>query len=287
MFQIENEQLVAQVKAQGAELCSLKSQKYEYIWQADPQHWARHTPVLFPIVGKLKENSFVHEGKKYELSQHGFARDMVFEKYTHTKNQIWFVLKTTPETSQKYPFDFCLKIGYELIENQLITHYLVENTSTQKMYFSIGGHPAYRCPFYEKTQRNEYHLEFERKENAEKHLLEGSFFSGKTEKCLENTAILPLSDTIFDNDALVFKNLASKKVSLYHQNKQVWSFHFPNFPYLGIWSKSQDSPFVCIEPWFGLADSVDANGEISQKEGIIALNPRQIFKCSYTLEIFE
>lgn len=284
MFSIKNEFLQANFKVKGAELCGISDQKRQYIWQADPAIWARHAPILFPIVGKLENNEYTHQGKSYQMSQHGFARDLDFEMFLHEDTKIAFRLTESSKTTKIYPFNFVLEVFYELRDQRLIVSYKVTNPDSQILYFSVGAHPAFICPLDDKN-REDYRLVFDKSETAERHLLENGTYSGETELAFEN-GILPIRKDLFAKDALVFKNLASQKVILADPDFDILSLRFKNFPYLGIWSKDSESKFVCIEPWFGLSDSKNKGGEISEKEGIIALAAGQVFECEYEIEIY-
>ncbi|MFT6881992.1 MAG: galactose mutarotase-like enzyme [Marinoscillum sp.] len=288
-MQIANEYLTATFKTQGAELTSLlsKSNKKEYIWQAEAKYWNRHAPVLFPFVGRLKGDTYQYQGASYQVGQHGFARDRKFEVLEHQSDSIMFSLISDKESFKQYPFHFEFRITYELDEHLLKVRYEVHNAAEQEMYFSIGGHPAFNCPMSKSEVRSDYSLIFEKKEKAERHLLVDGVFSGATEPVLENSNRLPITELLFDADALVFKNLKSKSVTLESSKSKWLTFHFDGFPYLGIWSKNRESPFVCIEPWFGLADNADHDGLIENKEGIQKLAGEQTFVCEYGIEIHD
>jgi len=163
--------------------------------------------------------------------------------------------------------------------------YEVYNPSNHPMYFSIGGHPAFRCPLNADEQRSDYQLVFEHKETAQTQRLDGGIRNGKTALILDNEKILPITDTLFEEDALIFSNLVSEKVTLQKGTNRILTFDFKKFPYLGIWSKNQASPFVCIEPWYGVSDHVDHNQQLSQKEGVLQLNSGQTFDSVYSIEI--
>lgn len=281
---IQNEFLEASFKAKGAELCGLVANGKEYIWQADPAVWARHAPILFPMVGRLENDQYTHQGKTYPMSQHGFARDLDFEVFLHESTKIGFRLVSNENTLKSYPFAFVLEVFYELIGSKLAIFYKVRNPDSQVLYFSIGAHPAFVCPLEANLKRSDYRLVFEKAETVERFLLENGNYTGKTELGLEK-GILSIHDDLFEKDALVFKNLASQKITLADPHKDIFTFYFKNFPYFAVWSKSSTSEFVCLEPWFGLSDSVGKGGEISQKEGIIALASGQTFECEYGLSI--
>lgn len=286
IMQIQNDYLKAKFQTKGAELINLIAVDtgQEYIWQGDPTHWARQTPILFPFIGLSKNNQYTFEGKSYQMGQHGFARDLDFKIEKSTDTSITFVLKSSPETLEIYPFTFELRVEFILENKSLITRYHTTNTGDKKMYFSIGGHPAFKCAMTLAGKRSDYHLLFNKEENAQTHFLNNGFFDGKTKKILKGKELL-ISDTLFDNDALVFKDLISTNVSLLSIDRKWLKFHFQGFPYLGIWSKSRRSPFVCIEPWYGLADNKSHNGDLKKKEGIQYLESGKTFTCDYKIEI--
>ncbi len=283
---IENDQLSATIDEQGAELTSLinKSNGLEYIWKADPEHWGRHAPVLFPFVGKLKDDAFSYNGHNYPMGQHGFARDQKFKASKSSANSVEFLLESDTQSRSKYPFDFRLFLTYTLSENELTVGYRVENPSEDNLYFSIGGHPAFNCPIQPDQQRSDYGLKFEQTEDTEIHFLTEGLFAGVTEPFKGDT--LDIADDLFDRDALVFKSLDSNRVDLIDNQGKIWlTFNFTGFPYLGIWSKSSNSPFVCIEPWFGIADQASHDGNIKTKEGILSLKKDESFDCQYGIRL--
>ncbi|MEM1124095.1 MAG: aldose 1-epimerase family protein [Bacteroidota bacterium] len=284
---LENDYLKINVKRHGAELCNIikKDTNTEYLWQADPDIWGRHAPILFPIVGKLKADKMTVNGEVYSMKQHGLARNMDFELVESDKSSLTFELNSSTETLKHYPFAFRLRVKYTLQAQQLLTTYQVYNPSDVSLIFSIGGHPAFRCPLHADEKRSDYQLIFNQKETAVTQRLDEGIRNGKTELILEDSAILPLKDDLFDQDALVFANLNSNQVSLCQGTQKQLTFHFNNFPYLGIWSKNRTAPFVCIEPWFGIADHQNHRPDFVQKEGIIQLAAQDNFACTYTVEI--
>lgn len=284
---LENDLLIAKIATHGAELASLvsKSSGREYIWQADPKHWARHAPILFPFVGKLKDDQYHYQGKSYNMSQHGFARDQHFTVVEITETSISLVLKSDDELKSQYPFDFELTVAYTLSGNTIKVSYQVANPAKSPLYFSLGGHPAFNCPLEPGKERSDYHLQFNQTEGTEVHYLTDGLFAGATETFIGDVLTLP--ENRFDRDALVFKSLKSNSISLMDDSHKTWlNFDFEGFPYLGIWSKSRTSPFVCIEPWFGIADQASHDGDISKKEGILKLNEGTLFDCHYSIQIF-
>jgi galactose mutarotase-like enzyme len=284
---IENDFLRMEVNAFGAELKSIfnKENQKEYLWQADPAFWARRAPVLFPIVGKLKNNTYKTEGKSWTMNQHGFARDVIFQLTGKTKDSLTYSTKYSVDSLKQYPYKFELQIQYSLKEKNISTEYKVINLDDKNIFFSIGGHPGFTCPINPEEKITDYYIEFETKENAVRHLLNGSNFSGETKSLLKHENIIPLSEDLFHADAIVLKNLKSSYLKLKSKKSDYeLVFNFKGFPYLGIWKKI-DAPFICIEPWFGLADYESFEGELKEKEGIISLAQREKFVCTYLIKI--
>lgn len=287
---IENKFLKVAVKTVGAEICSIQSQNTgtEYIWEGDPKIWGRHAPILFPIVGKVKEDTYRVRDQILHLGQHGFARDQEFQIVHKSKNRIEYQLSSSAETLANYPFRFQLSVVYTLDEHILKTAYKVENTDTEVMWFSIGAHPGFRCPLRPEERFEDYTLVFEKEECAARHLIEGGLFTGEKELFLDHEANIPLSKDLFQKDALVFKDLLSESIVLRDKNhRNQIRVGFKGFPYLGIWTKPEEGDFICIEPWYGLADSMDHNGDFQSKEGILSLQAGEAFLCSYTFQILE
>ena len=285
---IINECLKLTAKSSGAELVSIKNTftNKEYLWQGDPEFWGRRAPILFPIVGKVNGNKYKIEGNTYNLPQHGFARDMHFERIDQQDNTLTYLLKSNEETLKVYPFKFELTVTYKLDKNKVVVSYEVKNTDDKNIWFSIGAHPAFNCPLEKNETINDYYLEFEKTENADACVLKDGLITEKMIPVLKNTNKLQLSTELFENDALIFKNLRSSIVKL-KSNKSGHEVivDFTGFPYLAFWSKSGGAPFVCIEPWYGIADTVGYSGEFKEKDGIKNLAKGKKFNSEYTIEI--
>lgn len=286
---LENEYVTASIKSFGAELCSfkLKQDGTEYLWQADSTYWGRHAPVLFPIVGRLLDNEYNLGGKVYHLSQHGFARDMEFVLKESDAQHALYQLLANEKTLEKYPIKFELLIEYTLQGHELLINYQVRNQDHKNMYFSIGAHPGFRCPLESGECFEDYYLEFSQKETANKYKLENGFISNQRERVLADEHIIPLSYELFKDDALVFKNLQSEMITLKSRksNKTV-AMKFAGFPYYGIWSKPEGgAPFICLEPWYGIADRFDGKKEFTEKEGLTILNSGEVFSCQHSIII--
>lgn len=290
MKTISNKQLTIQVSPHGAELCSIVANGKEYLWQADPAFWKRHSPVLFPIVGSVWENEYRNEGIPYTLTQHGFARDMEFTLISEKEDEVRYRLVSNEETLHKYPFPFCLEIGYRIQGKQIEVMWEVKNTGNKEMYFQIGAHPAFYWPEFDASNSERGFFRFD-KENGLKYILisEKGCADPSTEYSLELTdGLLPLDTHTFDKDALILENEQVRKVTLYNKEKLAYlSLHF-NAPVVGLWSPpAKNAPFVCIEPWYGRCDRAHYTGEYKDKDWMQHLQPEEIFQGGYTIEIDE
>ena len=290
MKTISNKQLTIQVSPHGAELCSIVANGKEYLWQADPAFWKRHSPVLFPIVGSVWENEYRNEGIPYTLTQHGFARDMEFTLISEKEDEVRYRLVSNEETLHKYPFPFCLEIGYRIQGKKIEVMWEVKNTGDKEMYFQIGAHPAFYWPEFDASNSERGFFRFD-KENGLKYILisEKGCADPSTEYSLELTdGLLPLDTHTFDKDALILENEQVRKVTLYNKEKLAYlSLHF-NAPVVGLWSPpAKNAPFVCIEPWYGRCDRAHYTGEYKDKDWMKHLQPEEIFQGGYTIEIDE
>jgi galactose mutarotase-like enzyme len=278
---ISNSILSASIKHSGAELFSLKdNQDKEYIWEGNPDFWGKHSPVLFPIVGTLKNNTYTINGKEYQLPRHGFARDMDFQLIEKTENSAVFSLKSDAETLKKYPFEFELQLIYTLKNSTLNIGYKVINNSKTKMPFSIGAHPAIALP----EEFENYAFEFEKEEVLKYYILENDLISNKTEILKTTENLIPLNYKLFENDALIFKSLESNSLTILENSKPYIKFDFKDFPSLGIWTKDQ-APFICIEPWLGYSDTAENSGDLYEKEGILVLDTHQTFNSQFSITV--
>ncbi|UDM79687.1 aldose 1-epimerase family protein [Vagococcus fluvialis] len=285
---LENDLCQVTINHHGAELSSflLKEDNLEYIWQGDPKYWGRHAPVLFPFVGKLRDNQYSYNGKTYEMGQHGFARDMVFELISKEDNQVTFSLKSNEETLKKYPFEFELKISYSLIEQDLTVAYEVTTTSNE-MFFSIGGHPAFNTPLTQDTTFEDYYLHFAPSKSRFLLPLDGPYVNLKEKTLAQTNTSIQLNREFFANDAFILETKGENSFSiLSDKTDHCVSLTYTDLPYVGIWTTyPTEAPFVCIEPWNGIADTLDATGKIEDKLGINRITPSDIFKSSYTIKI--
>ena len=278
MQNLENSELKIAVKAHGAELCSVlrKKDQKEYIWQADLQYWKRHAPTLFPIVGSLSDK------RNISMGRHGFARDNEFKLIEKTTSKLVMELRSNTSTMEVYPYVFTLRMTYVLEKNTVDIVYDVINEGAAVMPFSIGAHPAFNC----NLEGGQVSLEFEKEENLSRLSLdlELGLLNGSVQAmALENRKML-LSEELFSEDALVFKGLQSNWIKISDRSTNTdLKVHFSGFPYMGIWSPK--APFVCIEPWYGVTDSVGDKGPLTEKAGIITLEAGEQFNAIHSIEI--
>ncbi len=243
-------------------------------------------PVLFPIIGGLKDGAYTFDGKQYRLPSHGFARVSEFSVTRAGSDSAELTLSSTPKSLENYPFDFSLKVTFTLERAGVAIRYDVTNTGSERMFFSIGSHPAFVVPFAGGVLEN-YYVLFEREESVERWFLkDGLVMAGKTEEVLENSRVIGLSRSTFDDGVLIFKHPASRELTIAHsRTTHKVRVVTDGVPYLGIWSKPGGAPFLCIEPWHGIPDMSDATGNLVEKEGIIGLDPRAVFTTGYRVEI--
>lgn len=288
-FTITNTYVTARIKQAGAELCSLFNHQtnLEYMWSADTAFWGKTSPVLFPIVGALKNNQYIYKDNAYTLPRHGFARERNFMVDDHTTDGIVFLLTHDSSTQAVYPFSFQLRIIYSLNNSTLKVQYEVTNTGADAMLFSLGAHPAFRVPLTETTAYSDYDLTFSHKEQAPIWPINNEGLLKNTPiEFLSNTQSLPLTKELFYQDALVFKNLKSNQISLRSaKHGHGLDFHFDHFPFFGIWA-AKNADFVCLEPWCGVADSEYHNSQLENKEGIQNLNPKQTWVRSWHVRTY-
>ncbi|WPR71949.1 aldose 1-epimerase family protein [Flavobacterium sp. NG2] len=288
IYTIKNDFISFSVNSKGAEMTSCKTADLEYVWQANPEFWPRQSPILFPIVGRLVDHEYVYKGKTYPMMQHGFARDNEFKLIEKTANSITLEQRATADSKKIFPFDFILQVKYSLSGKIVSTTYTVKNPSdTEELYFSIGAHPAFNCPFERDQKREEYELVFDKQIKPEYYSNVDGLYEGDSFSVFDKKGIMPLPKTIFDRGSLTFNPNPFSKVTFVHKptQKKYLSLTFKNFPYLGIWSINDSSPFVCIEPWHGIADLKTHNKDFTQKKGIEKLAPNKSFSCSFLIEV--
>lgn len=284
---LQNNCLWVTVNSKGAELTSLKNKRgQELLWQADKDIWPRHAPVLFPIVGKLKDNLYTYNNNTYTLSQHGFARDKEFVLVEQSESALRFELTANEKTLTIYPFHFSLIITYVLNENSLEIICKVFNPDNKLLYYSIGAHPGFSTGIIQGESLSDYVLKFEGKNELLIEKLKDGLLSGETYTIALTNGRLPLNVKLFDNDALVCKNTQIEKVKLYSaKSGNAIEMICKDWPYFGIWTKKGCDQFVCLEPWQGITDSMNHNTKFEMKEGIKNLNPYEYNQFTYKINV--
>lgn len=270
----DNKEIV--VNLLGAEIKSFKKDGVEYLWNKE-EYWNKTSPILFPIVGSLKDSKYIFDEKEYEMPKHGFARINFFEGKLN-KDNLEFTLKYNKDTLKDYPFKFELKIIYTITENGFDIEYIVENIDEKDIYFSLGAHPAFKID-------SSSYIEFLEKENLRKIKLseKGLATFEYSEVKNRDNKIIDIIDENFKEDAIIFENTNSKSVYIRDNKGNEILCNYNNFPYIAFW-KPMKAPFLCIEPWYGLPDYLDDNRDIINKKGILKLAPKLKFKSKLKFE---
>lgn len=288
-FYLENLRLKVTINQMGAEISSVLSKEngFEYVWSGDEKYWKRQAPVLFPIVGSLKNGSFVVDGENYPMSQHGFARDMDFKMVKQANGkEILFRLDYNEETLKKYPYKFALEIRYILEGYKLTTNWKVINLDDKDIHFQIGGHPAFMCPLG-KGKQSEYFFNFDIDKDIEYSLLSSNGLVESEGNVLKNDGgLVAIDEHMFDKDALIIEKSGINKVELCKPDGMSYLAVGFEAPVFGLWSPAgKQAPFICIEPWYGRADKESFSGEISDREYDNKIAPGEAFEASYYIEI--
>ena len=296
LFTLENDELLVTVARRGAELTRIYDKKAdrEVLWCAEPSVWNRHAPVLFPCVGKCYEGAYVHDGKEYGMTPHGFARDMDFEPLLCDMDECWFRLKDTPETYEKYPFHFEVEIGHRLEGRTIEVMWKVANTDSGEMLFMMGGHPAFQVP--EGKNIYDFTFEFNRRGCREGqftdclHYLAPNANGYEKEELQGNLKLsegrVPLTKGFFDTAlTYMFDEAQVSSVSLMVDGSPYVTLECSDFPYLGIWTMEATHPFVCLEPWYGICASDGYKGELKDRRGIISLPGWENWQKSYQIRV--
>lgn len=296
LFTLENDELLVTVARRGAELTRIYDKKAdrEVLWCAEPSVWNRHAPVLFPFVGKCYEGAYVHDGKEYGMTPHGFARDMDFEPLLCDMDECWFRLKDTPETYEKYPFHFEVEIGHRLEGRTIEVMWKVTNTDSGEMLFMMGGHPAFQVP--EGKSIYDFTFEFNRRGCREGQFTDCLHYLAPNAKGYEKEELqgdlklsegrVPLTKGFFDTAlTYMFDEAQVSSVSLIVDGSPYVTLECSDFPYLGIWTMEATHPFVCLEPWYGICASDGYKGELKDRRGIISLPGWENWQKSYQIRV--
>lgn len=282
---IENSHFLATIDCAGAQIISLINKKSgrELIWQRDKQYWGRCAPILFPAIGGLKNDTYTIYGKSYKMGKHGFLRDAIFTPTLHSKHKVSFSISDSAETLAQYPFHFNFTTTFKLTSYGVKQSFKIENLDDKKIYFCLGGHPAFNLPMEEGLTFEDYQIHFSKKENAPLYYLENDLLKGKKDNYLQNQNKIALKVSLFDNDALIFHRLKSKKITMQPnsltKNSKKSFLHLGTFPMVGIWTKEGGAPYLCVEPWYGVDDAYDTDGDFTKKWEVISLEPNKKFKA--------
>lgn len=294
MEKLSNGTVSAAISPYGAELCSIVRNGTEFMWQADPEYWKRHSPVLFPVVGSVWNGTFRIGGRSFSMGQHGYLRDRQFNLVEKSAASVTFRYEQTEEDMKIYPFDFVLDITYRLEDARVVVIWTVLNRGGETMYYQIGAHPAFNYPFFDRSAAIKGYFSFSREsgnlppDEVLKYILikeKGCADVGTEYPVTLEDGLLPIAASLFDNDALIFQNSGLKSVTLLSPAKKPWIRVDFDAPALGLWSPSRkNAPFVCIEPWYGRCDRTGYCGEFKDRDFVNALDAGNTMSYSYSIE---
>lgn len=291
LLTIQNENLKLSVDTLGAEMMSLQSSSgVNYLWDGNPKYWDGRAPVLFPYVARLSNNQYTLYGKSYPMEIHGFASRMEFEVEKQAETMVCFCLRENEETLQQYPFHFRFRVQYELCDWTVIITFMVENCDETEMIFGLGGHPAFCVPMQEDTCFEDYELRFSTCCQPDRiGFTKSCYLNGKdTLYPLSENRIMPLRHELFDNDAIVLKNMARCVTLRSDKTMRAVTLNYPQMPYLGIWHQPHtDAPYICIEPWASLPSRQGIVEELSCKSDLIHLAARTVYQNDWAISITE
>lgn len=287
MIELSYKNIRVKIREHGAELRSFYNleTEIEHMWHADPKFWNKSAPVLFPIVGQVEDGEYFIDGNRYEMSQHGFARDHVFEVVKSTATSAAFSFSYSEDSLKIYPYKFELRINYELDEKGLKVSYEVINKDTKTIYFQLGAHPAFSCPFTENESFYDHKVLFNEKVTKDQLIFkDGLLTGGVNEKYLDHTDTMNLSPDTFNDDAVIIESHDLKWVKIINTKGNELRMDMEGWPLLGIWSKPRiNAPFLCLEPWFGVASVKGESKEFKDKKAMQSLEKEKTFTASYLI----
>ena len=288
---LTNDVLAIVIDTHGAELQSIENIRTgrRYLWHGDKSFWGRRSPILFPIVGSLWDGNFKMDGTEYALGQHGFARDMEFTLIENVpENEAWFALEANEETMAKYPRIFRLEIGYSLIGERITVMWRVVNTDTREISFQIGAHPAFNYPEFCAADPVHAYIATDGGKILHSQIIadKGCIGDEIMEVQPDAEGLLPVTADTYSRGALIFADDQVHRVSMLSKDKRPYVTLMFSAPLVGLWSPSADAPFMCIEPWWGRADSVGYDGEFSERRYVNLLEAGETFEVSYMM-IFD
>lgn len=291
LITIENDFLSLTVDTLGAQMMSIRSADgCEYLWQGDPEFWADRSPTLFPFIGRLMDKSYTFHGKPYTMGIHGFAAEAEFSPDEQTETKLVLSLSSSIATLVLYPFDFTLEITYELKGSSIVVASRVRNQSGETMPFSLGGHPGFRVPLDDGEKFEDYYLEFSESCRPDRILFTTDILvsSQTAPQPLEGGRVLPLTHGLFDEDAIILKNMAREVCLKSHVSRRSVTVSYPDMAYVGFWHwPRKDAPYVCIEPWTSLPGRDGVAEEITCRSDMIHLAPGRTYENIWTITITQ
>ncbi len=289
-YTIQNEKLKVVIRSLGAEIISMKDQDgKEYLWQGDPTYWDGQAPNLFPYVGRMIDKKYILDGKTYDMDIHGFAKDTDFAAEQVSESEIIFSIADSEVTYEQYPYHFQFKIMYKLSDVSLQVGYYVKNLDEKEMYFGVGAHPGFHVPFEEGTKFEEYYLEFGKCDDVQRvKFSDDCFVEGEAPYELRDGKYMDLRHDMFDEDAIVIRNMSDSVVLTADNAKKAIQVTYPNMDYLGFWHWPKvDAPYICIEPWSSLPSRKGPIEDLAKQPGLMKLQPMQEYFSPVTISIFD
>lgn len=287
-YEIHNEKLRLLVSDHGAEMQSIQKDRTEYLWSGNESYWSDRSPVLFPFVGRFTKGKYTLNGKEYEMDIHGFAKNSDFQVLDWKKDSLLLELRDNEMTRGYYPYCFIFNVEYRLEETSIIIKYTVKNFSDEKMYFGIGGHPGFRVPLEKNLEFADYLLEFGGKSKPERvgHTSQ-CFLSGRDEEfVLEDDKILRLKHELFNEDAIVLRNMSDEVTLRSNKGLRKVIVKYPQCSYLGIWhAPNTDAGYICIEPWTSIPSRQDIIEEFRYKSDLIRLESHHTYENQWSITI--
>lgn len=290
IFTIENEKLKVQISDRGAELQSVQTKDgAEYLWQGDKKYWGDRALNLFPYIARLTEGKYTLNGQTYEMTIHGFVNYSVLEAEVQESSRVVFRLTESEETLKMYPFAFVYRVIYELEDNRLKVTFSVENPNGRTMYFGIGGHPGFQVPLEKGLAFEDYYLQFDGEKNPVRvGFTPACFLDGNDQEyALWEGGRIPLSHDLFDEDAIVLKDMEKAVTLCSDKGIHGVRVEYPQMDYLGIWHMPfTDAPYVCIEPWSSLPSRQDVVEDLQKQPGLIHLPAGETYENTWTITVF-
>ncbi|MDO4458584.1 MAG: aldose 1-epimerase family protein [Clostridia bacterium] len=287
MIKLFTENSSAEISPLGAELKSLKFGTTEYLWQGDSIHWDESAPVLFPIVGALRDNHTYIDGKEYSIPKHGFAKNMLFEVSEQSESSVTLTIHETEETLACYPYKFRFSVRYELESFSLRTTFIVENLDDREMLFCVGGHPGINIPLFAGENFGDYTVIFEKEENIScpKVDLTQCLINPTEEEFHLTGNTIALRHNLFSTDALIFDEPKSESLAIVNREGHGVKVNFAEFPMIALWSSSDSGNFVALEPWQGCATLTTEGDIFAEKTHALRLNSCERKELGFVLEI--